>query len=77
MIISIYLILLLSKNEEDLWLTKLNINNNDIEVGANINIAYSKYFPSLEGQLDVTYKNIKNLLSNNEFKYLNLLEEKN
>ena len=30
-----------SKNEEDLWLTKLNINNNDIEVGANINIAYS------------------------------------
>ncbi len=65
-----------SKDEEDLWLTKLNIYNNDIEVGANINIAYSKYFPSLEGELDVNYKNIKNLLSNNEFKYLNLLEDR-
>ncbi len=65
-----------SKNEEDLWVTKLNIINNDIELGANINIAYSKYFPSLEGQLDVTYKNIKNILGASKFKYLNLFDNK-
>ena len=65
-----------NKNEEDLWLTKLNIYNNDIEVGANINIAYSKYFPILEGQLDVSYKNIKNILSASKFKYLNLFDNK-
>ena len=65
-----------SKDEEDLWLTKLNIYNNDIEVGANINIAYSKYFPILEGQLDVSYKNIKNILSASKFKYLNLFDNK-
>ena len=65
-----------SKNEEDLWVTKLNINNNDIELGANINITYSKYFPSLEGQLAVSSKNIKNILNTRTFKYLNLFDNK-
>jgi len=65
-----------NKNKEDIWLAKLTINNNDIEIGANLNISYSKYFPNLEGQLDLNYKNINNIFSNSSLKYLNLLDKK-
>ena len=63
-------------NKEDIWLAKLNINNNDIEIATNLNISYSKYFPNLEGQLDVNYKNINNIFSNSSLKYLSLFDKK-